>query len=44
MVDGLTGVATGWLIAVCVEAAVMGGDVLRALETAERGTAPLGEA
>lgn len=45
LVDGLTGVAIGWLIAVCIEAVVMGGDVLRALEPAERdGTAPLSRA
>jgi O-antigen/teichoic acid export membrane protein len=45
LVDGLTGVATGWLIAVCIEAVVMGGDVMRALDTGgERGAPSLREA
>jgi O-antigen/teichoic acid export membrane protein len=34
LVDGLTGVALGWVAAVCVEALVMGPDVLRALSPA----------
>jgi O-antigen/teichoic acid export membrane protein len=35
-VDGLSGVALGWLIAVCIEALVMGPDVVRALSPSPR--------
>jgi O-antigen/teichoic acid export membrane protein len=45
LVGGLTGVAAGWLIAVCIEAVVMGSDVIRALDTGGgRSATPLSEA
>ncbi len=40
---GLTGVATGWLVAVCVEGAVMARDVLRAMHHTGEAGSPTGD-